>query len=108
VKRPLHPVFLRVQGKRLAQLHGATAFRMAEEALDMNLQQSKEHLQAASDDGTRHRTTALPWNPGVYCRDILLTSPARKVYESFLSTSNASLGDYMDCEPAASEYDVAS
>jgi hypothetical protein len=44
----------------------------------------------------------------VYCRDILLSSPARQVDESFLSTSDASPGDYMDCEPAASEYDVAS
>jgi hypothetical protein len=47
-------------------------------------------------------------NPGVHCKDISLALRARQVDETTLSTSDASPGDYMDCEPIASEYNVAS
>jgi hypothetical protein len=67
-----------------------------------------EHMHAASDDLTRSRAAAPPENPGVHCKDISLASRARQVDETTLSTSDASPGDYMDWEPIATEYDVAS
>ena len=67
---------------------------------------TREDMHAASDESTQHLTTTPPGNPYGYSK--IISPSSQQGDETSLSMDGASTGDYMDCEPSSSEYDVAS